>query len=240
MAEYVRQIPAIGNAAVCSEPKTFYDTSELMKPFDKGVGTNTMVPDSKTGRIPVAQIQAHVSALESSGILKSRPAKPVGNDMETDMNALVTHDAELHNRLQEEYCYYEQRYKYALKDFFKKATSRSQSDNTEARILLRNTKVINLRLNSLLEIMNYLATSRVSVVNIHKEDINSRNMNINEKLDNLRAGYKMLNEDNVIINTQKEMVRFTQEKNNYTSNQIALWAAMNIVALTTIFYVYRN
>jgi hypothetical protein len=35
-------------------------------------------------------------------------------------------------------------------------------------------------------------------------------------------------------------VRYTQEKNNYTSNQIALWGALNVVALGVIFYVYRN
>ena len=46
--------------------------------------------------------------------------------------------------------------------------------------------------------------------------------------------------DNVILNTQREMVRFTEEKTAYTSNQIAVWIALNAVALGAIFYVYRN
>jgi hypothetical protein len=50
----------------------------------------------------------------------------------------------------------------------------------------------------------------------------------------------MLQKENAIITTQREMVRFTEEKNNYTANQIAAWAAANVVAIGVIFYVYRN
>jgi hypothetical protein len=49
----------------------------------------------------------------------------------------------------------------------------------------------------------------------------------------------MLNNDNAIIMTQKESVRYTQEKNNFNSNQIAMWTALNVVALAGIYYVYK-
>ena len=66
------------------------------------------------------------------------------------------------------------------------------------------------------------------------------NLNINGKLKSLTKTYNMLNSDDAIVTTQKEAIRYTTEKNNYTSNQIAVWAALNIVALGTIFYVYRS
>jgi hypothetical protein len=56
----------------------------------------------------------------------------------------------------------------------------------------------------------------------------------------VRKGYGILNRDNAAILAQKEMVRYTEEKNAYNTNQIAVWAAANVVALGVIFYVYRS
>ncbi len=210
-----------------------------MKLFSGGVASDALLPDA-SGRVPTAQIAAHVSALTAAGVLKPRPKAPVGSDMETQMRALVDNDAELYTRLQEEYCFYESRYQVALKKFLKDATSRDPAANAAAQVMLRNTKTLNVRVNGVLEVMNYLASSRVSVVNENKDDINLRNADVNKKLDKLRAVYSMLSKDNATILAQKEMVRYTEEKNNYTTNQIALWAAANVVALAAIFYVYRN
>jgi ABC-type transport system involved in Fe-S cluster assembly fused permease/ATPase subunit len=56
----------------------------------------------------------------------------------------------------------------------------------------------------------------------------------------LKATYEMLNSTDAVVTTQREMVRYTEEKNNYTTNQITVWTALNVLALGTIFYVYRN
>ena len=211
-----------------------------MKPFNGGVSSDTLVPDATTGRVTVSALQAHVSALTAAGVLKPRPTQTVGRDKETDMMKLVTNDSEVYNRLRTEYCYYEQRYKYAFKRFLTLATSRDVADNRAAETQLRNTKLLNIRLNSVLEVMNYLAAARVPTVDSNKTDINRTNAEINEKLTRLRTNYDMLQKENAVILTQKEMVRYTEEKNNYTANQIAAWAAANVVAIGVIFYVYRN
>jgi flagellar hook-associated protein FlgK len=156
------------------------------------------------------------------------------------MGALVQQDAVLYNSLQQEYCYYEQRYRYGLKKFLKNATSRNAADNAKAQDMLENTKRLNLRVNSVLEMMNYLAQSRVSLVNQNKDSINQSNKSINDKVEKLRNMYDMLNRTDAVVTTQREMIRYTEEKNNYTTNQITVWAALNILALGTIFYIYRN
>jgi hypothetical protein len=233
----------VASAAVCPEPPASYSDDELMKPFVGGVASDTLVPDASTGRVPVGAIAAHVaslSALKSDGALKPRPIRRVGSDIETDMDTLVANDAALYNKLSEEYCYYEGRYRFALKKFLTLATSRNPTDNGRARALLENTRRLNIRVNSLLEIMNYLAQERVVAVNANKADINSRTAVLNTRLADMRKGYAFLSSENAVITAQKEMVRYTEEKNNYTSNQIALWTAANIVALGVIFYVYRS
>jgi hypothetical protein len=207
--------------------------------FKDGVSSDSLLPEAGTGRIPIGALQAHVNALTAAGIIKARPTQTVGRETETNMRRLVDDDATMYANLQKEYCFYEQRYKFAFKQFLKLATSRNAADNRAAQVMLENAKRLNLRLNSVLEVMNYLAAARVPTVESNKADINSRNAAINEKLARVRKGYGILNRDNAAILAQKEMVRYTEEKNNYNTNQIALWAAANVVALGVIFYVYR-
>lgn len=241
MNTYVTETRVKSNPTVCEAPKAYYSSAEMMEVFRDGVASERLVPDPSTGRIHSSVLAAHVNQLTQANIIKRRPTLDVSDDqMETNISQLVKLDAEFNDRLHDEYCHYEQRYRYALKEFLKLATSRSGADAAPAQAMLENTKILNLRLNSLLEIMNYLAASRVGEINSNKTAINNYNKSINEKLDKLKRSYDYLSQENVIVKTQKESVRYTEEKNNYTSNQIAVWAAMNVVALGVIFYVYRN
>jgi hypothetical protein len=237
---YIQNMPAQASLAVCSPPNNYYDDANLMRVFSRGVANENLTPDPVSGRIPVSMLATHVQKLVSSGVIPRRPTQNLASTQETDMDKLVQVDTEFFERLQREYCHYEQRYRYALKAFLLKATSRVSADNALAQSLLAKTKILNLRLNSVLEVMNYLAQSRVTEVNSNKEAINNYNKNINNKLQQLKASYDYLNKENVIVNTQRESVRYTEEKNNYTSSQVGMWAALNVVALATIFYVYRN
>lgn len=236
---YTTGAPRVANPTVCPAPKATYAVEELMALYKDGVASDALLPERATGRVNVAALQAHVNALTAAGIIKARPSQTVGTDTETVMRKLVDDDAALYGNLQKEYCYYEQRYKYAFKQFLKLATSRNPTDNRAAQVMIENAKRLNIRLNSVLEVMNYMAAARVPIVDSNKTDINVRNEEINTKLARLRGGYDMLNRDNAAILAQKEMVRYTEEKNNYNRNQIAVWAAANIVALGVIFYVYR-
>jgi hypothetical protein len=234
------EAPRIANPTVCGPPAGSYSDAELMTMYAGGVASDSLVPEAATGRVSVALIQARVSSLIGDKVIKARPTQGVGQDTETNMKQLVADDAIFYENLQKEYCYYEKRYKYAFKKFLDLATSRDAADNRAAEAMLRNTKLLNIRVNGVLEIMNYLAAKRVETTNSNVGDINKRNKVINDKLERLQKGYAVLNRDNAVILAQKEMVRFTEEKNNYNSNQIALWAAANVIALSVIFYVYRS
>lgn len=240
--QYVTDVKKYGVKNVCTyNVNDIFTNDQLLALYPNGIGSESLLPDSSTGRVPVAAIQQYVA---KSANLKSRPVLSIAtsgsNLTETDMDKLVVNDADLTNQLRLEYCFYEQRYRYALKQFLTKATSRNQSDNSPAQVMLGITKTLNLRLNSILEIMNYMAQDRVNQVNTNKTSINSINQSINAKMAKLSSTYALLNEENAIVQTQKEMVRYTEEKNNYTSNQIAIWATLNIIALGSIAYVYRN
>ena len=241
---YTSDIPKYGVMDVCDPPKEYYTDADLIALSPGGLGTETLIPDPDTGRIPKVDIQNYVDNLTAQNIIKNRPMQNMsGSDVaesETDMSALIRQDAELFNKLRGEYCYYEQRYKFALLGFLKKATSRSQSDNPAAQQFLEQSRILNLRLNSVLEIMNFFAQDRVGQVVRNKADIDASNININKRLENLKKSYNFLTQEDTIVKTQKEMVRYTEEKNNYTANQIATWVTLNIMAIGAIFFVYRS
>jgi hypothetical protein len=240
MAEYVETAVPQALTDICDPPANEYTTDELLKVIESGIASDSLLPDPASGRIPVARLQERVNALMNTGVIPRRPTIKVGTSIETDMNKLVPQDAEMFKKFRTEYCYYEQRYRYALKKFLSLATSRTAGDDNQAQAMLQITKTLNLRTNSVLEIMNYLAQSRVDEVNGNKQAIDQFNTSINNKLDKLKVQYDVLNRDNMIVTTQKASVQYTEEKNNYTTNQISIWAALNVIALATIFYVYRS
>lgn len=241
---YMSNMPAVGNVQVCDPPANSYTDSDLMAIFKGGVvdlnGRAAPSPDPATNRLPRDQVMAWVNELTTAGNIPDRPMVMVGRNYEVDMDKLTKQDAIFYNKLKTEYCYYEQRYRYALTTFLSLVTNPTVANNSAAKKILPKTKTLNNRVNLILEIMNYLAQDRVRYVNANTEAVNNLNKNINGKLEKLRKSYKILNSDDAIVTTQKEAIRYTTEKNNYTSNQIAVWAALNVVALGTIFYVYRS
>jgi hypothetical protein len=241
MSTYTKTAVPLSLSDVCTPPENYYTNTDLLAMFPDGIASDDLVPDPATGRIPVARLQSKVQTLTNSGIIPARPTVKIDNTVsETDMNKLVPQDAGLFTKFRNEYCYYEQRYRYALKQFLALATSRNQGDDNKATEMLQITRTLNVRTNSVLEIMNYLAQDRVVQVNTNKLQIDKFNDSITKKLVNLNNQYAYLNKENVIVNTQKASVSYAEEKNTYTTNQISIWAALNVVALATIFYVYRS
>ena len=241
--------PMIGSLEVCPPPKSEYTEDDLLAVYPNGVMTESLVPDQQTGRVSPSLLATYVRDLqgrENSPIPKHPEQHVVGDNTnsisvnEKVMEKVVESDASVFNRFGAEYCFYEQRYRYALKTFLQLATSRDTKTNPAAQRMLQHTKKLNLRLNSVLEVMNYLTQQRVTEANASKDSINKSNAEINKAIARLQNTYGKLSKDNAMLITQKEMVRYTQEKNSYTTNQISLWAALNVLALGTIFYVYRN
>jgi len=245
-----RATPTLPN--VCPAGADSYTDEELIAPFRSGgkpgVAERVLTPDSSTNRVNASAVNAHIDSLRSGSnpvipplpeVLVSDGTKS-GKTPETLMAERVAQDEATYTRIKEEYCYYEARYKYSLDKFLRAATSGTAGNNAAAQGALARTKQLNLRLNTVLEVLSALAKERVGRTNELKTSIDAKNESINTRRAKLQANYDMLSKDDAIIRTQREMVRYTEEKNTYNTNQIALWAAANVVALGVIFYVYRT
>lgn len=239
---FVKNVPGLANPDLCPAVSTNFDTNALTATFEGGIATTNLTPDPDTNRIPVSQLQTYVASLEQQGIVPVHVPKPDSRtkSMETDMDKLVDSDSAFFVKVRDEYCFYEARYTFALKRFLQLATTLDNSNNDSARQMLNISTQLNQKLNNLLEVMAYITESRVSKINSNKDSINESNRKINQRLGELKNQYGLLSRDNAKIETQKELIRYTKEKNDYMINQMTLFTSMNVLAIAAIYAIYKS
>jgi hypothetical protein len=237
---FVKNVPGLSNPDLCPSATTTFGLEQLQKPFINGIATISLIADPETNRIPVAKLSEYVTSLEISGVVPAHKPKPSRNgSLETDIDKLVEEDTKFFGLVKDEYCYYETRYKYALRRFLELSTTLDNSTNDAARQMLNISTQLNQKLNNLLEVVAFITESRVKYINNNTTAINESNMRINNRLKELKSQHNLLTRDNAQTETQKEMVKYTKEKNEYAFNQITVFAVLNIFAVSAMYAVYK-
>ena len=199
-----------------------------------GVMDDTLPVDPATGIILNDAIQSKIQSLMASGVIPNHSQNPSG---------LAAANQALQQALSEEFCWYEQRYSYVLQQFLNAATLQQQQGGAAAAQAAQNwltlAQQLNKRTNSVLQVIAALPDIQLGQLQASQSMLNTSNAQLQAKLRALQAGYARLNRNDAVLESQKEMVRYTEEKNHYTHNRLILWTAMNILALGAIFYVYR-
>lgn len=238
---FVKSIPGLASPDLCPAAGSSFDIASLQESFKGGIATTNLTPDPDTNRIPISELAKFVAALESAGIVPVHQPKPSSrtDSLETDMDKLIADDSKFFGLVRDEYCYYEGRYKFALRRFLELSTSLDNNNNEAARQMLNISTVLNQKLNNLLEVVAYVTETRVTLINSNKGTINEGNRHINQRLGELKSQYNLLSRDSAQIETQKEMVKYTKEKNEHVMNQITVFAALNAFAIGAVFAIYR-
>lgn len=242
MSNYFAQsAPGLSNTDLCPVSTATFSTSQLQESYSGGIATTNLTPDPSTNRISPSQLASYVSSLERSGrVPKHKPVSGSRNSaMETDMDRLIEDDTKFFLAVRSEYCYYEARYRFALRRFLELSTSLDNNNNDAAKQMLSISTQINQKLNNLLEVITYLSEARVSNINSNKGKINDTNRKINTRLVELKSQYNLLSRDSAQIETQKEMVKYTKEKNDYIINQITTFTALNAFAIGAVFAIWK-
>jgi len=193
---------------------------------------NDVMPGSISTTSPLDSREAVQSYVRSLG------DKIPGSDGKFDKIALA--DAKLYESIQREYCFYEARYIAALKQFVSLVSDINGADQNAVSGVLGVTVNINKRLNSLIEIMNYVGNARARALNQRNPIIKETNNKLNEQLEVLKKQKKFLESSDVNIRTQEEMMRYSSEKSRAMNIQIMFFVALNVVALGTIMTVYKG
>ena len=216
------------------DPNGSYTQEFLLQTWNgQGVMDDTLNADPATGIITNDAVQAKIQALIAAGVIPMNTQNPSG---------LAAQNQALQKNLSDEFCWYETRYVYALEQFLTFATLQQQQGSTagtQATKWLGLAQKLNKRTNSVLQIILALPDVQLGQLQTNQSQMDAINVNLQKKLQELRAGYARLNRKDSVLESQKEMVRYTEEKNHYNHNRLILWTAMYILALGAIFYVYR-
>jgi hypothetical protein len=192
------------------------------------VSTDTLPVDPTTNRISASALQAYVANFMNTGRIPGELG---------DFKDQMLLDKGFYELIQMEYCWYETRYKAALQQFI---TLVSDQNGGDSSAILATTISLNKRLNSLLEIVNYVGNYRATQVNQRGPQIVKANTDIQKKISVLQEQQEYLGTKNVHIKTQEEMVRYSAEKSRAMNIQIMFFVALNVVALGTVLTVYKG
>lgn len=99
---------------------------------------------------------------------------------------------------------------------------------------------MNTKLNALVGLIDYIANRRSGYVFARGSAIDKLNEEIQAQVAASPVPAELMKSKENILNTRKEMIRYTKEKNNSISNHVSLWAALNVVAVAMIFTLYRK
>lgn len=196
-----------------------------------GISSSTLAVDETTKRIQPAALNEYVESLVSTG-------KIPGLYPSFDQQAQA--DKQFYALVQQEYCFYEPRYRTALNALIQMLANQQGSDSAATNTLLQTTVALNMRLNSLLEIISHVGNQRARNVNKRAPEIDNANKALNAQISQLSAQQNMLTSGRGRLETQEEMLRYSAEKSRAMNIQIAFFVALNVVALGTVITVYKK
>lgn len=221
--------------------KTAITDSELGQTFGNGT-VHGLLPSSpngasdreSNGMLKKSVVQQIITSLKGSGVI---PAP--GKD-----DTFSKKQVELLKNIQDEYCFYDARYKYALEKLLEgiQAGYINNTPDTQSTVqkYLKFTQGLNQRLNDLIQIINGVTDDMLSTTSTLDADIKAFDKKINEEQKKLMAQNNVISSNQAVTKLNKELVKFTEQKGKYTNNLLGLYSFLNIVALGLLVYVYKS
>lgn len=226
---YTNQVQMLGKD-ICNVGSVPYANATDVMP--SSISSPSLPVDPSTQRISTSALQGYVNNLQATGAIPGQMGT---------FDEQMAADKQFYAGIQREYCFYEARYVAALGQFLTLVSApAAPGPNPALDTALQTTIALNSRLNSLLEIMNYVGNERARRVNLRSPKIDAANATLDEKIAVLTRQKKFLESGDVRAQTQEEMMRFSAEKNRAMNIQIMFFVALNVVALGTVFTVYKG
>lgn len=225
---YQNQFIALGGPDTC--PSTTITPDHINDIMPNSISTTTLIVDESTKRISIEALTAYITNAQNSGLIPG-----TYNTVDAQMAA----DKAFYTAVRGEYCFYEVRYNAALVQFLNLVSQPGGVDQTTITTALNFTIALNQRLNSLLEIINYVGNDRATRVGQRDSQLDVANKALNTNITILNQQYAVLSSSDARLQTQSEMIRYSAEKNRAMNIQIMFFVALNVVALGTVMTVYK-
>lgn len=185
--------------------------------------------DHQNGMLKQSKLDSIIGTLSNNGVI---PSTNVNADVyKTKVEALL-------QKLQEEFCFYEQRYKFVLTKLFEEIRKQTVNQNT-VNTFLNKTREINTTLNDLTQIVQRISTTILNASTILTAEIINLNKGIEENKAKLAKQNEIINSGQAAIIIRKQMVNYSEEKSRYSNNLLNLYSVLNVVVLGLLVYVYK-
>lgn len=232
-----------------AEPSSFTD-AELMADYSTGSHPGVLVSAnlgnaarSTDGLVTQTALVAAVNSLMGRGIVPKPPA--VDATSGTDSNAVQVYmkkEAAFINGLRTEYCFYEARYKYAVRQLIQKLQDGYSDTNSQNKALIQKflgfAQTLNRKLNDFSQLTNTVTQIRNEQTQASSAGIDSLNRQIAERTKKIEEQNAILAGGDGQTKLYKEMMKYSRERVNYTNNMLTMYAFMNVTALGLLVYLY--
>ena len=222
--------------------QTISTDSDLEKVFGDGtiVGILPNTPNGVSERDDKGKLlQTTLSTILTS--LKSRGIIPSATSYTEDV--FIQKQAAMIQNIQSEYCFYESRYKYVLDKLFSAVKSGYMTNSPDIQkniqSTLSKTQALNLRLNDLTQIINTISEDMMSTSNSLQQEIAQYNDKIQKQRAKLDYQNNIISSNEAATKIRKEMIKYTEERANYSDNLLKLYSFLNIITLGLLVYVYK-
>ena len=240
-------------ASFCGAESNTFTDAELTADHGPGLIASANLGNAgreSDGLLTQAAASTAVQTLTTAGLIPVPPTSTTTQGQDTGMpgsessriEAFMKKDRTFVEGIKHEYCFYDARYKYALRQLIQLLQAGYSDTNSKNQALIQKylkfTQVLNRKLNDLSQITNTVTQTRIQQTQDSGTSINSVNAQMAERSKLLQHQNKILSTDQGATNLYKDMVGYTREKVNYTNNMLAMYSFMNITALGLLFYLY--
>jgi hypothetical protein len=172
-------------------------------------------------------------------LMKAVPPSPLTPVSGINMAESFANKAnKLRQSMNDEYCWYYNRYIWALT---KVLTDAAQSGAVVNQTLKDNTIALNTKLNTILLVMKVCVNSRLDQLKgYYNSGINDQNHNLDTARERLAKQSKRLQDNDLKADVQSAMIDYSIEKNSSSRNLLAVYGFMNMVAVGLLFYLYTH
>jgi hypothetical protein len=165
--------------------------------------------------------------------------KPIGATVSTAKES-ISYD--LIYSLKYEFCFYTKILTTLMKDYIAVQNAGLQNDPKTIIIanIVNNMAIARLRLNDLIEVSNFIATTQNTTMSGLNEDINSFITTTTASVNALdRNAATMMSKDKE-YSLRTRQLAFSEEKNAYANQLLAMYGFANLIALGLLFYIYKS
>lgn len=174
-----------------------------------------------------------------TGLANMRIYESFDPAVEIDITQLRTAYSAMESGLQNEYCYYLGRYQCAINDYIDRVSILQTGATVGADVMmsLQTAQQLNFKLATILAVYSVVVTKLKTTVASSSTIYDTLNQRIRANQTAL-AGQATTTLRSV-LDTQKEMIAYTEEKNKQTRNQLILYGGLNAVALGLLVWMLR-